>query len=127
MWAGCVAGCAAGAAATVVTYPMETLRTHMALGGQSYRQCLADVLRAHGHRGLYKGFTSGVVSPAAHSVTAPHSQACTPRVLTGNPVLDSPGRLHEFNNFVRGRCRDVSSVPALQPEPLRRRLSVQLG
>jgi hypothetical protein len=42
---------------------METLRTHMALGGQSYRECLADVLRCHGHRGLYKGFTSGVVWP----------------------------------------------------------------
>jgi hypothetical protein len=41
---------------------METLRTHMALGGCSYRECLADVLKCHGHRGLYKGFTSGVVS-----------------------------------------------------------------
>ncbi|CAL8462209.1 g1740 [Coccomyxa elongata] len=63
-WQHLLAGCAAGAAATVVTYPMETLRTHMALGGQSYRQCLADVLQAHGHRGLYKGFTSGVMSSA---------------------------------------------------------------
>ena len=58
-----MAGCMAGAAGTVVTYPMETLRTHMALGGQTYRECLADVLRTHGRRGLYKGFTSGVVRP----------------------------------------------------------------
>ena len=54
-------GCAAGAAATVVTYPLETLRTHMAVGGQSYRQCLSDVVKAHGHKGLYNGFASGLV------------------------------------------------------------------
>ncbi|KAK9906889.1 hypothetical protein WJX75_009795 [Coccomyxa subellipsoidea] len=63
-WQHLLAGCMAGAAGTVVTYPMETLRTHMALGGQTYRECLADVLRTHGRRGLYKGFTSGVMSSA---------------------------------------------------------------
>jgi len=57
----CRAGCSAGAAATLVTYPLETLRTHMAVGGQSYRQCLSDIVKAHGHKGLYNGFVSGLV------------------------------------------------------------------
>ncbi len=55
------AGCTAGAASTLVTYPLETLRTHMAVGGQSYRECLSDVVRVHGHKGLYNGFASGLV------------------------------------------------------------------
>ena len=54
-------GCTAGAAATLVTYPLETLRTHMAVGGQSYKECLSDVVKAHGHKGLYNGFVSGLV------------------------------------------------------------------
>lgn len=73
-----MAGCMAGAAGTVVTYPMETLRTHMALGGQTYRDCLADVLRTHGRRGLYKGFTSGVVRPAPNRI---HPAPVLPREL----------------------------------------------
>ena len=31
-----LAGCLAGAAATAVTYPLETLRTHMAMGSTNY-------------------------------------------------------------------------------------------
>ncbi len=75
----------AGAAGTVVTYPMETLRTHMALGGQSYRECLADVLRTHGRRGLYKGFTSGVVRLADQSfqrLSSSHNLAAAIKPVT---------------------------------------------
>lgn len=108
MGVGCMAGCAAGAAATVVTYPMETLRTHMALGGQSYRQCLSDVLRAHGHRGLYKGFTSGVVSPPPLSATAPRPNSCSRIELTGNPVRGSPGQFHAINKSHRQVLRRTS-------------------
>ncbi len=113
-----MAGCAAGAAATVVTYPMETLRTHMALGGQSYRQCLADVLQAHGHRGLYKGFTSGVVSLPSHSANAQCSCACISRVLKGSPLLDSPGAILYSMQDLGERCHDTRLVPTLQADPL---------
>ena len=60
-WQHLMAGCAAGAAGTAVSYPLETLRSHMAVGGQSYRACLTEILQKHGHVGLYKGFTSGLV------------------------------------------------------------------
>lgn len=69
----------------MVTYPMETLRTHMALGGQSYRECLSDVIRCHGHRGLYKGFTSGVVSLINATLSAAVLLLC----LTWRPALTS--------------------------------------
>ena len=32
------------------------------MGGQSYRQCLAEIIQKHGRVGLYKGLTSGLVS-----------------------------------------------------------------
>ena len=32
-----------------------------AVGGQSYRQCWADIIQKHGHVGLYKGLASGLV------------------------------------------------------------------
>lgn len=35
-WQHLAAGCIAGAAATAVTYPLETLRTHMAMGSAKY-------------------------------------------------------------------------------------------
>ena len=39
-----LAGCIAGAAATAVTYPLETLRTHMAMGSTNYGTVFKYVL-----------------------------------------------------------------------------------
>ena len=51
----------AGAAGTLITYPLETMRTHMAMGSPTYRDVWRDILSRHGHMGLYKGFRAGLV------------------------------------------------------------------
>jgi hypothetical protein len=56
------AGAVAGASGTVITYPGETMRAHMAVGGCSYRKVAAEIIRAHGHRGFWNGYRAGVVS-----------------------------------------------------------------
>ena len=55
----------------------------MACGGQSYRQCWSDVVKAHGHKGLYNGFVSGLVCsssevPLSLRIIYPCTAACTP-------------------------------------------------
>jgi hypothetical protein len=62
LWLPVSAGAVAGASGTVITYPIETMRAHMAVGGCSYRKVAADIVRAHGHRGFWNGYRAGVVS-----------------------------------------------------------------
>ena len=66
----------------------------MACGGQSYRQCWSDVVKAHGHKGLYNGFVSGLVCSSpdftclCYAVCS-YSAACLPnctRAHTGDIV-----------------------------------------
>ena len=56
----CMAGDRPGS--TVLTYRRKASAVR-AVGGQSYRQCLAEIIQKHGHVGLYKGLTSGLVGP----------------------------------------------------------------
>lgn len=57
-----LAGCIAGGAATAVTYPFETLRTHMAMGSHKYGTVFKDIIGSHGYGGLYQGFRAGLYS-----------------------------------------------------------------
>ncbi|KAK9805411.1 hypothetical protein WJX73_002357 [Symbiochloris irregularis] len=61
-WQHLMAGCIAGAAATAVTYPLETLRTHMAMGSNNYGTVAKDIIGSHGYSGLYQGFHAGLYS-----------------------------------------------------------------
>ena len=49
----------------------------MACGGQSYRQCFSDVVKAHGHKGLYNGFASGLVRTSPEC-QIPATHPCCP-------------------------------------------------
>ena len=42
------------------------------MGGQSYRQCLAEIIQKHGRVGLYKGLTSGMVGSASPGASESH-------------------------------------------------------
>ncbi len=61
-----IAGGISGAAATVITYPLEILRTTFAAQGTPPRftttgECLSYVLRTKGVRGLYAGMSMALI------------------------------------------------------------------
>ena len=72
----------------------------MACGGQSYRQCFSDIIKAHGHKGLYNGFVSGLVRSSLCSYIIV-SAGCVPwpacamqlaLPCTSNTSQGTPGR-----------------------------------
>ena len=55
-----LAGCVAGAAATAVTYPLETLRTHMAMGCSHYGNVARFVASSSTHNGCFYCLSSAL-------------------------------------------------------------------
>mmetsp|Transcript_26921 Transcript_26921/g.65444 ORF Transcript_26921/g.65444 Transcript_26921/m.65444 type:complete len:312 (-) Transcript_26921:89-1024(-) len=63
-----LAGSAAGVTAVAATYPLDLLRTRLSLGdARTLRATIANVLRADGPVGLYRGVGTAMVSTAPFS------------------------------------------------------------
>lgn len=61
-----LAGCTAGAVSTILTYPMELLRTRMSMSGaQNLSRTIASIVANQGIAGFYR---VGLAGPAPLSV-----------------------------------------------------------
>ncbi|KAK9838222.1 hypothetical protein WJX84_010632 [Apatococcus fuscideae] len=57
-----LAGCTAGAVSTILTYPMELLRTRMSMSGaQSLPKTIASIVEGQGIAGFYRGFYASLL------------------------------------------------------------------
>ncbi|KDD75474.1 hypothetical protein H632_c667p2 [Helicosporidium sp. ATCC 50920] len=58
---GMVAGGLAGVSSTVFVYPLETIRTRMAVNGQSFMTTMASTPAQGGMRGLFRGLDASLI------------------------------------------------------------------
>ena len=68
-----LAGCTAGAVSTILTYPLETLRTRMSMSGaQNLPQTIARIVEGQGVAGFYRVSSPTLAPPTSQAFVQAH-------------------------------------------------------